>query len=315
MQELEYSPLFWPVKIKGKSIYVLDEKALPQKLTYLKLTNYKEVCSVIKEMRTRGVGQVLLVFYTFLMVIRQTRDKKNLYTELQKVSLALQGTRPTLPYSLLTEMVLKWALEDERSLENQILEFLKRLKEIRIHQAEEASRLIQNNDTILTHCNLSGLLPLIGKFCKQRQKKIRFFVTETRPYLQGARLTAWELQNQGFEVTIVADSTVAYIMSEGMIDKVIVGADQLARNGDIANKIGTYQIAILANYFRIPFYVVCPPPASARTGKEIPIEIRPDKELLTYQGMRFAPKNVKGFYPAFDITPYHLITRHIHFEL
>jgi methylthioribose-1-phosphate isomerase len=108
---------------------------------------------------------------------------------------------------------------------------------------------------------------------------------------------------------------VAQVMSEGKIDKVIVGADNLARNGDIANKVGTYQAAILARHFNIPFYVLCPPASNAKTGKDIRIEIRPDKELLEYRGIRLAPQGVKGYYPAFDVTPRSLITKHIHLEV
>ena len=108
---------------------------------------------------------------------------------------------------------------------------------------------------------------------------------------------------------------VASIMSQGKITKVIVGADQLAQNGDIANKIGTYQIALVAKHFGVPFYVLCPPPSQAKTGEDIKVEIRPDKELLEYKGIRLAPYGVKGFYPAFDITPSNLITQHFHLRI
>jgi methylthioribose-1-phosphate isomerase len=107
----------------------------------------------------------------------------------------------------------------------------------------------------------------------------------------------------------------AHVMSLGKISKVIVGADNLAFNGDIANKIGTYQLALLAKYFKIPFYVLCPPASRAKTGDDIKIEIRPDKELLEFQGVRLAPKGVKGFYPAFDVTPNELIAKHIYLEV
>jgi methylthioribose-1-phosphate isomerase len=172
-----------------------------------------------------------------------------------------------------------------------------------------------DKDVVLTHCNISGLMPLIAEHAKTDKKQVSFFVTETRPYLQGSRLTAWELQTAGFDVTIIADNMVAQVLSEGKITKVMVGADHLARNGDIANKVGTYQIALLAARFNIPFYVLCPPASSAASGKEIAIEIRPDKELLYYQGIPLAPKGAKGYYPAFDITPVELVTKHIHLEL
>jgi methylthioribose-1-phosphate isomerase len=158
-------------------------------------------------------------------------------------------------------------------------------------------------------------MPLIAQICRKRGKKISFFATETRPYMQGSRLTAWELQRGGFEVTLITDNMVASVMSQRKVNKVIVGADHLALNGDIANKIGTYSIAVLARYFKIPFYVLCPPASGTKTGKDIKIEIRPDSEMLEYQGLRLAPYGAKGYYPAFDVTPNKLITKHIYLEI
>jgi len=306
---MKFSPLFWPIQLKKDIIYILDETLLPHKLTYIKARNYQGACRAIKEMKTRAVGQVLLVMYIFLQLIKQKRQK-----ELVKVAKAINATRPTLSFKFLTDMVLGWA-QSGAPLEKCILGFLEGLKCSRIRQAEEVSRLIRSGDVILTHCNISGLMPLIGEFCRQRNKKVSFFATETRPYLQGSRLTAWELKRQGFDVTIITDNMVAAVMSLGKVNKVIVGADHLAGNGDIANKIGTYGIAVLARHFKVPFYVLCPPASALKSGKEIKIEIRPDKEMLEYQGLQLAPKGVKGYYPAFDITPDKLITRHIYMEI
>ncbi|MCK9603208.1 MAG: S-methyl-5-thioribose-1-phosphate isomerase [Candidatus Omnitrophica bacterium] len=308
---MKLSPLFWPIKFKNNLIYILDETLLPQKVSYIKVKDYQGACRAIKEMKTRAVGQVILVFYIFLMVIRQKKAKKDLLPTLKKVAKAINATRPTLSFKFLTDMVLGWA-QSGAPLEKFIFSFLEILKNKRIQQAEDVAKLIDNQDVILTHCNISGLMPLIGDLCRKHNKKITFFVTETRPYLQGARLTAWELKRAGFDVTVITDSMVAQVMSEGKINKVIVGADHLARNGDIANKIGTYQIALLAKHFHLPFYVLCPPVSGARTGGDIKIEIRPDKELLEYRGMRLAAKGVKGYYPAFDVTPNNLITKHIY---
>jgi methylthioribose-1-phosphate isomerase len=211
-------------------------------------------------------------------------------------------------------MVLNWARSDI-DLKRCIEGFLHNLKNKRIQQAEEMSKFLNDGDVILTHCHISGSMPLIGEFCKQDGKHIKFFATETRPYLQGTRLTAWELKREGFDVTIIADNMVAQLMHEGKISKVIVGADNLAQNGDIANKVGTYQIAILAKHFNIPFYVLCPPASEARSGKDIRIEIRPERELLEYEGLRLAPKGAKAYYPAFDVTPASLITKHIYLRV
>ena len=311
---MKFSPLFWPIQLKGSTIYILDETCLPQKVKYIKARNYQQACNAIRQMKTRAVGQVLLVFYIFLLAVRQNQGKKNLLPTLNKIAKAINSSRPTLPFKFITDMVLGWALGNE-PLEKNILGFLEALKNKRIQQAEEASKLMEDKDVILTHCNVSGLMPLIAEFSRQENKQISFFVTETRPYLQGSRLTAWELKQADFKVTIIADNMVAQVMSEGKINKVIVGADHLAQNGDIANKIGTYQIALLAKHFNIPFYVLCPPASGLATGKEIKIEVRPDKELLEYQGLRIAPKGVRGYYPAFDITPNSLIAKHIYLKI
>jgi methylthioribose-1-phosphate isomerase len=305
---MKYSPLFWPIELKGNAIYVLDETLLPYKVHYIKVRDYQEACQAIKEMKTRAVGQVLLVMYTFLL---EARRKK---LSLEKVAEALNSTRPTLSFKVLTDMVLGWAKRGA-PLEKSIFGFLETLKNKRIQQAKDMTDLISDGDVVLTHCNISGLLPLTAEFCRQDNKRISFFVTETRPYLQGVRLTAWELHHANFEVTVIADNMVAEVMAERKINKVIVGADHLALNGDIANKIGTYQIALLARNFNIPFYVICPPPSGAKTGKEIKIEVRPDKELLEFCGRPIAAKGIKGYYPAFDITPNELITQHIYLKL
>ncbi len=311
---MKFSPLFWPVQLKGRNIYILDETALPGKVTYLKARNYQEACRAIKDMKTRAVGQVLLVMYTLLLEIRKNKDKKEMLLILAKAVKAINASRPTLPFKMLTDMVLNWARQGA-DLEKSILGFLEMLKTKRVQQAEVASKLITDKDVILTHCNVSGLMPLMGDFCRKQNKHISFFVTETRPYLQGARLTAWELKQGGLQVTLITDSMAAYVMSLGKVNKVIVGADHLAQNGDIANKIGTYQLAVLARHFRIPFFVLCPPASHAKSGRDIKIEIRPDKEMLEYQGVRLAPKGVKGYYPAFDITPNRLITKHVYLNI
>ena len=285
----------------------MDETQLPQKLTYIKAKNYQQACSAIKEMKTRAVGQVLLVMYTFILSSRQKKD-------LNLVAQAINATRPTLAFKVLTHMVLSWA-KSNVPLDKSILGFLKMLKIGRIEQAKDMAKLLKDGEVILTHCNVSGLMPLIAQFALSGGKRVSFYVTETRPYLQGSRLTAWELMRAQIPVTVITDNMVAYLLSLGSVTKVIVGADHLAQNGDIANKIGTYQIAVVAKYFKIPFYVICPSPSKLKSGKDIKIEIRPDDELKTYQGLQLAPKAVKAYYPAFDVTPAKLITKHIYLKV
>jgi methylthioribose-1-phosphate isomerase len=304
---MKFSPLFWPIQLKENIIYILDETLLPHKLVYIKARNYQEACKAIKEMKTRAVGQVLLVMYTFILSKRQN-------VNLSKVAKAINATRPTLAFKVLTDMVLHWS-KSNLPLDKCILGFLEKLKGGRIKQAKDMANLLNDGDVILTHCNVSGLMPLIAEFAGQQGKKISFYVTETRPYLQGSRLSAWELMRAKFPVTIITDNMVAYLLSLGKVAKVIVGADHLTKNGDIANKIGTYQIAVVAKYFKIPFYVLCPPPSKLKSGREIKIEIRPGNELKIYQGLYLAPKQVKAYYPAFDVTPAKLITKHIYLEV
>src|SRR3989338_8148926 len=187
---MKLSPLFWPIKLKGNAIYILDETALPKKLKYIKVTNYQQACLAIKEMKTRAVGQVILVFYTFLQALNQRKD-------LKQVAQAINSSRPTLPFKVLTDMVLGWK-KSGAPLEKCIFGFLEKLKNARIKQAKQTAKLLKDCDVVLTHCNVSGLMPLIAEIARKQGKRVSFFVTETRPYLQGLRLTAWELQRAGF---------------------------------------------------------------------------------------------------------------------
>ncbi len=321
---MKESPLFWPVKLRGSLIYCLDETALPQKLIYLEVKTLSQAVGLIKTMKTRAFGQVLMVYNIFLLILKKNRNLKpqKQVENLKKAALEINKSRPTFPFPFFTQMILSWARQGKEADENifvftkdRIEKFLINLKEKRLDQAGRLSRLIKDGDSILTHCNVSGSLVLAAEFCRKQNKKIKIFTTETRPYLQGSRLTAWELQRSGFDVTIIPDNAVALVMSSELVNLVVVGADQMAQNGDIANKIGTYQIALLARHFKIPFYVFAPPPFKAKTKDDIEIEIRPEKELLEFEGKRIAPQKTKGFYPAFDITPNNLITKHITMDL
>ncbi len=312
MKNNTHSPLFWPITLKENDMYINNKTFFTHKVKYIKARTYQESACAIKDMKTRAVGQVILVLYTFLLVLKKNRTKKNILPLLEKVAKTLNSTRPTLSFKFLTDMVLGWA-KSGKPLEKSIEDFLRQLSTIRINQAQALAALLKDGDVVLTHCNISGLLPLIADMCKSNKKKVSFFATETRPYLQGSRLTTWELKSGGHDVVLICDNMVAQVMYERKVNKVIVGADNLAQNGDIANKIGTYQIALLAKHFKIPFYVICPPASSARTGDDIPIELRPEIELLKFGGKLIAPVDVRAYYPAFDITPKNLITKHVYF--
>lgn len=319
------SPLAWPVRIEGDEVLILDETLLPQKVHYLKIKDYHEAARAIAQMKTRAFGQLLTVFYTLLLTARKNKKKRGeaLLKTLKDAAKEIERSRPTFPFHEFTSLILHWAQVAYRkgeditsSLEERTEEFFEKIRKKGLLRAREAASLIKDGDTILTHCNVSGTLVAIGNVCREQKKEIRFIATETRPYLQGARLTAWELKEARFPVTLLADNAVARVMSEGMVDLVIVGSDRSAINGDIANKIGTYQIALIAKEFKVPFYVLTQPSRKGvASGKEIPIEERDPEELLSYRGVRIAPEGTKGYYPGFDITPSSYITKSIPVEI
>ncbi len=183
------------------------------------------------------------------------------------------------------------------------------------------NQLIPREATILTHCN-AGALATAGfgtalgviRTAYNVGKKVHVYVDETRPLLQGARLTAWELLQEGIPVTLIADNMAGYLFKQGKIDLVIVGADRIAANGDVANKIGTYSVAVLAHYHQVPFYVAAPLSTfdlSLATGKQIPIEERDQDEMRKWGEYRLAPQDVPVYNPAFDVTPAKLVTAFI----
>jgi methylthioribose-1-phosphate isomerase len=190
--------------------------------------------------------------------------------------------------------------------------------EINRQMGKHGSSLIADGDNILTHCN-AGALATAGygtalgvlRAAKEQGKKLHVYVDETRPVLQGARLTAWELKKEKIPATLITDNMAGFLMQQRKIDKVIVGADRIARNGDTANKIGTYSLAVLAQAHKIPFYIAAPIStidASLKTGAEIPIEERAAAEVTSWRGVQTAPKKMKVYNPAFDVTPARLIT-------
>ena len=318
---MELPPLAWSVYDEGEVLCLLDETKLPEEKVYITISNYLEAARAITQMKTRAFGQVLTLFYSFLITARQNRGEKSevMLPILKKVARELEQARPTFAFRDLNNKVLNWA-ERARAegkdiapfLEEHILAFLNHLKALRIRRAGYAASLVGDGDTLLTHCNVSGEMVLIGRSCREAGKTVRFYATETRPYFQG-RLTAWELAEDGFDVTMVPDSAVANILCERCCQLVIVGSDRVALNGDVVNKVGTFQLAVAARTFQVPFYVLVQEPGTAARGEEIPVEERDERELLTYRGRRVYPEEVKGYYPAFDRTPAHYITGLISF--
>ncbi|MDP8265703.1 MAG: S-methyl-5-thioribose-1-phosphate isomerase [Candidatus Aceula meridiana] len=317
---MKESPLFWPAKLKGDTLFVLDETLLPSKQKYVSVKTTTQAVAVIKQMKTRAFGQFLVVLNTFLLVLKQ--DKKSsdkvLFAKLKKAADALNKSRPTFPFSEVTGMVLGWAQgalaqnKDLRStLEKSINGFLIGIRGRRLERVQKIAEVIAKTKTVLTHCNVSGELAMAAAICKAKGKTISFFATETRPYFQGAKLTCWELKKAGVPVTLVADNAVGTLLRDKMIDAVVVGSDRSCANGDFANKIGTLQIAVMAKEFGVPFYVLTQPSNKVKKGKDIPIEIRHEDEILKFNGKRIAPKGVKGLYPGFDVVPHKFVTKTI----
>ena len=317
---MKESVLFWPVKLKGRTLYILDETKIPQKVSYLKIRDYRAAVRAVVDMKTRAFGQFLTVCYAFVLEMLKAKSlpREAQMRLLEEVARAFNQSRPTFPFEEVTGMVLGFAHKVYNNLDlrgdfiTMMEGFLENvIRQKRYDRARQAAGLLPDGSVVLTHCHVSGELALVGEFCRKENKKIKFFATETRPYFQGARLTAWELTREGFDVTLIPDNAVAKLMSDGELDCVLVGSDRSAKNGDFANKVGTYQIALLAKHFNIPFYVLAQPSDKLAAGRDIPIEIRKDDEILTYEGRRLAPKGVRAYYPGFDVVPNCLITKHI----
>ena len=315
------SPLFWPARLENNTLLVLDETQLPHKLHYISVKNTAQAVKVIKEMKTRAFGQFLVVLNTFLLELNNVGNglkpfptDEELFTRFQNTADALNASRPTFPFSEVTSIVIGWAkqsleqnLEMKSFLEKNIQGFLKGIRMKRLKRVSQIAEVIKDGDAVLTHCNVSGELAMAARICQEQKKDVHFFATETRPYFQGAKLTCWELDRAGAKVTLIADNAVGSLMADGLIDCVIIGSDRSCANGDIANKIGSYQIAVLAKEFDIPLYVLTQPSNKIPTGEDIPIELRDPDELLMFEGSKIFSDQVKGFYPGFDVVPHALI--------
>ncbi len=291
-----FSPLCFPVRLREDTIFVLDETKLPFEEAYIEVKNLDESLKVLAGMRTRAFGQVLLFFYT--CVINQNIDE---------IASAFKKTRPTFDFLSLAE-ILKDAFKKTGSLREAVNFIIEDFEEKRKKRAENLARLLPSRANILTICNLNGELIYLYEALERIGKSACFFACETRPYLQGTRLTFWELNKENIPVRLLDDNQVAILMKEKKINCVIAGSDRSTKKGDIINKIGTYSLAILAHYFHIPFYVLTQHPKDIDI-QEIKIEEREEKEVFLWLKERgLWPKAV---YPAFDITPAKFISNWI----
>ena len=308
---------------------ILDQTKLPLEEVYLELSTYQEVAQVIKQMKVRGAPMIGVAAAYGLALGAQTiqaSDKAKFLAELQHVAEALVSTRPTAVnlFQAIERMQAAAQAQDDvpnirASLVNEARAIHEREEQATRQISQLGAEVIGYGDTILTHCN-AGALATSGSYgtalgaikaAHQQGKQIKVYASETRPLLQGARLTAWELMRAGVPITLITDSMAGYFMSKREIDCVIVGADRIAANGDVANKIGTYTMAVLAWENGIPFYVAAPTTSidlAIPSGEQIPIELRSPAEITHIQGVQIAPEGVAVMNPAFDVTPHRFIS-------
>jgi methylthioribose-1-phosphate isomerase len=285
----------------GDALEVLDQRLLPEKIVYLKCRTAADVAAAIRDMAVRGAPAIGCAAAFGIAL----EPKESSYEVLAK-------SRPTA-------VNLFWALERMRRAADKTAEAEAILAEdLAVNRAIGAhgAKLIPQGARILTYCNTGALATAghgtaLGVVRSARDKGVSVIACETRPYLQGARLTAWECMQEGIPCTLITDNMAGHLMSRKDVDLVIVGADRIAANGDTANKIGTYPLAVLAHRHGLPFYVAAPLStfdSSIADGSLIPIEERPADEVTGYRGQRWAPEGVAVRNPAFDVTPTELIT-------
>lgn len=316
------------IELRGKSVVFVDQTNLPNRVKLVRCKSAEELARAIKRMQVRG-APVLAAAAAMALAVTALRSraktKAQLMRELGRAADIVKRTRPTavnLFVGLKRVMDVARAAATVEQIRKAVVNEAKRIAEedVKVNEmmGKHGAVLLKDGDVVLTHCNAGALATVdygtalgVIRSAWCMGKKIKVVVTETRPLLQGARLTTWELKREGIPTTLVVDSAVGHMMARGGITKVLVGADRIAANGDVANKIGTYAIAVLAKEHRIPFYVVAPTTTidlNTSTGDEIPIEHRAPQEVQFIQGKRIAPNGVKVLNPAFDVTPARLIT-------
>ncbi|HEY55038.1 MAG TPA: S-methyl-5-thioribose-1-phosphate isomerase [Dehalococcoidia bacterium] len=312
----------------GDRVRILDQSRLPHQRAYLELKRYQDIASAIAGLKIRGapaIGVAGAYGLALAALEIKARAKGDFISELRAASQALSHTRPTAGNLFRAiEGMLKVA---EAGKEPGQIKKALITEAVRIHDEEAeatlklsrlGAELIKDGFTILTHCN-TGALATAGygtalgviKQAFEQGKRIRVLATETRPLLQGARITAWELKQANIPFQLITDSMAGYFMGRGEVSCLIVGADRIALNGDTANKIGTYTLAVLAKEHNIPFYIAAPTTTidpSLASGEEIPIEQRSPEEVTRIQGVAIAPEGVEAANPAFDVTPHRYIT-------
>lgn len=314
------------VEWKNNAVVMIDQTKLPNKLVYVKYKDYRDVANAIKTLVVRGAPAIGVsgAFGLALAALQsKAKTKEKLLDDLEKARKILFETRPTavnLAWGLNKIMKVAQAEPDVFNIRENVVKEAKKMAEedieINMQMGKHGSQLFNNNDTIMTHCNAGALATVaygtalgVIRATKDSGKKIKVIATETRPVMQGSRLTAFELKHDGIDVSLIPDTAVGYAMSNGLVSKVIVGADRILRTGHVYNKIGTYQVATMAKQHNIPFYVAAPLSTFdlKSSPKDVVIEQRNASEVTGVAGKKTAPDDINVINPAFDMTPPELI--------
>jgi len=315
------------VEWKGNSVIMIDQTKLPNELVYVKYTDYNDVADAIRNLVVRGAPAIGVsgAFGLALAALQsKATDKDDLIKDLEHAKKILFETRPTainLAWGLERIMHLARSGTNASEIRSTIVNEAKTMAEedidINKRMGKNGSYLFHNNDTIMTHCNAGALATVaygtalgVIRATKESGKKIKVIATETRPVMQGSRLTAFELKHDGIDVSLIPDTAVGYSMANGLVSKVIVGADRILATGHVYNKIGTYQVALMAKQHGIPFYVAAPLSTfdMKSTTKDVVIEQRKSSEVTGVAGKKTAPDDINVINPAFDMTPPELIS-------
>jgi len=323
---LDIRTVYW----EDGRVKLIDQTRLPDEFVILEYTDYRDVVRAIKSMEVRGAPAIGVAAALGIALGAQSIgdvDAAEFLQRLDEIANEFRATRPTaVNLFWAVDRMLRTARDNagltldelKRRLVEEALSILREDIEINRSIGRHGAELIRDGDTVLTHCN-AGALATAGygtalgviRAAAESGKKVKVIADETRPRLQGMRLTAWELLRYGIPVTVITDNMAAWVMAGGMVNCVIVGADRIARNGDVANKIGTYGLAVLARAHAVPFYAAAPMSTvdlSIPDGTHIPIEERSAAEVTHIAGTRIAPDGVSVLNPAFDVTPAEYVT-------
>ncbi|MDD3628102.1 MAG: S-methyl-5-thioribose-1-phosphate isomerase [bacterium] len=316
-----------PLRWVGDKVLVLDQLKLPDFEDYIECSSAEDIAKVIKEMNIRGAPAIGIAAGMGIALGLKKVSRSDLNMEFERIKQILISTRPTA-------VNLAWAVKEQEKLlhtlikNNDDIYLGLKANSMKIHMddvkycrkiGEHGVKFLRKGIKILTHCNAGALatgdygtaLGVIRAAAGKFKNDIFVWIDETRPYLQGARLTAYEMFKEGIPSKLICDNMAGYLMSKKEVDCVIIGADRIAGNGDVANKIGSYSLAVLSKYHKIPFYVAAPHSTldlKLKTGKEIIIEERSKIEMIKIGNKIIAPKNIDVFNPAFDVVPNKLIT-------